>query len=357
MELHADIPINHMEKPPIKRGAPPKAGRGLLIFLLLILTLSACGAGWYYYDRYEKLHIRYLDLLQKGESTKLDFSSTASSLDEANIRLAQFKRELGKVKGENQQFSGKNKALNKSVTKKDRELAKLKKNVQQGKRNLSKANDRLAQTKRERDQARSALADMEKDSTQRIQTLESELQDTKDRFRTQVDTLTGERNELRQSLNRAVREKDNIQKQFQDESQASLRIIQDRSRLKRENERLLSDLEKVRTQLTALQKRTTDLENVKLGDLVPYSDEITPAQVSYRDPEGLKIPKKVGRVALQVLVTEVGSVEKAFIIPGQTIDGQLARTIIQSVYKWKFTPPTYKQVRVKTWQTVLVTPE
>ena len=55
-----------------------------------------------------------------------------------------------------------------------------------------------------------------------------------------------------------------------------------------------------------------------------------------------------------MLINEVGAVEKAFIVPGQAIDRNVARLIIDHVKNCKFSPPTLEGVRVKTWQPILV---
>ena len=111
--------------------------------------------------------------------------------------------------------------------------------------------------------------------------------------------------------------------------------------------------------MTQTKEENTKLKEVSFGELVPFSENVVPGKITYREPfpDGVKIPRKLGAVVVQALITEVGSVEKAFILPGQELDASAAAGLLRAIYKWKFTPPTLGQVRVKTWQPLLVRPE
>ena len=357
MELHTDQ-IHRPDKPPIKRGKP-KSGNKALLFLLFILFAAASTAAWYFFDAHRKLERAHNMLLQEGEHTKTDLTKTVGTLEEARVQLAKYEAELKKSRALNQRLTAENKKLEETAQKNGDEAKNLKSRLDRGDKELGDAKNRVAQVVKQRDNLKDNLEKLTLETDQKIGDLEKKLADQDADFKTRSEALTQSRDELNRQLAQMKREKERIEKQFTDESEASLRIIQEQSQLRTENANLNTEVKRLRSELTATQKKVTETRDVQVGELVAFSDEIEPAKIRYREPfsDGAKIPKRIGRVAVQALINEVGAIDKAFIIPGQELEGALAQAIVTSIYKWKFTPPSYRGVRVKTWQTILVESE
>jgi len=358
IELKSDTPIQRMEKPPIKRGQP-KPARSFLTILLFLLFCIGGAAAWYFFDQHRQLELRYNSLLEEQDSTRLNLNTTAGTLEEAHASINALTKDLDASKKENEELSKKNKTLNNSLQAKNKENKTLRQEVDRGKASLSKANESNKNLTARKAELEKSYAQLEQSSNSKISSLETSIEQKDNQYRTDAEAWSATRNSLQQNLQKMTAEKERIQRQFEDESSASLEIIKAQSALKQNNTKLESEVRKLSAELKTARTKINALENVQNGDLVPYSEEVTPGEVRYREPlpDGEKIPRKIGQVAIQVLVNEVGSVEKAFILPGQLLEANLARALTQSIYKWKFTPPSYRKIRVKTWQTVLVTAE
>ena len=361
MELHSDVHVGRQEKPPAQRREKTTSSKGspLLAILFGLLALGAGAGAWYFYDLHKGLEMRYSALIKEQDSTRLNLSETAGTLDEANAQIVTFKKMLGAQEKKNEDLTNQNKVLNADIASRDKEIKNLKSRNDKSAKDLKNTRASLNRATSERNQARKELADLKTSSSEQIAALETTAQEMETAHTEARSSWDTNRRRLEKESGDAKAEVKRLQDQFEEESQASLAIIREKNQLQQERTQLQQDIRKKNSELASARKRIKALENVDVGELVPYSEEITGGQVSYREPlpDGAKVPRKIGQVALQVLVTEVGSVEKAFIIPGQELEADLSRALIQSVYKWKFSPPTYRQTRVKTWLTVLVKSE
>ncbi len=356
--LKSDAPIQREEKPPVKRGQPKPRRSGLAV-LFFILFLGAGAGAWYFYDQHRQLEVAFNNLLQEQDSTRLNLNETAGTLEEAHASITLLNKDLASAKKENETLASKNKNLDNTVAKNNKEIKALRTEIDKRKAEQSKTNEKLKDLENSKAALQKSFTQLEQRSSSEIKSLETRLQEKESQYQADADAWNKSRNTLQQNLQKANEEKERIQRQFDDESKASLKIIQEQASLKENGARLESEVRKLKAELKAAQTKVNALENVQPGDLVPYSEEIKIGDIRYREPlaEGVKIPRKTGQVAIQVLINEVGSVEKAFIIPDQLLEADLSRALIQSIYKWKFTPPTYRNIRVKTWQTVLVKSE
>ncbi len=357
IQLKSDIPVRRAERPPVKR-VQVKSKRWPLV-LLTLLALAGAGVAGYLYLELEKAKITNRELLQKEETTVSNLKNTAGTLEEARVKILRLEGELKKANQANQKLEKSNADLSAAKKENEGQIANQKSALADVQKKLQVSEQRLKQVNKARDNLQSELDRVEKTYGERVEALETQLADSRAQYQSQTTRFEEETRTLQNQLARVKRDRDRFKQQFEDESSASLRIIQEQADLKEKNANLESEVRGLKARLADADRRIRGLEEVGLGDLVPFSEEVSPGQVNYREPlpDGLKIPRRLSPVVVQVLVSEVGSVEKAFIVPGQALDAELARAVSQSIYKWKFSPPTYRNTRVKTWQPVWITSE
>ena len=380
IQLKTDIDVHKVEQPPVKRERPAKTREGgskALVWLFLILFLLAAGAaGWFYKQNLDlQLAQRVLEaeaaetaanledatshlLEARGrlENTEGNLQQASGTLQDVQKNIARLQAGLKKAQVESEKLRGEKTALEADLSAAKAALKKEKTEHERSNRDLVSVRGQMKKATDERDATRRDLEKLEMDSSTRILALETQITDNQANYLKQLKAVETERDGLRGDTSRAKRDLDRIRQQLKDESSASLQIIEERSNLKGENDDLKRRLAKAEGNLGQARDRITTLEQVTLGDLVPFSQDVTPARINYREPlpDGVKIPKKLGQIVVMALVTEVGAVEAAYPLSGQELDATLAAAITRSVYKWKFTPPQQGGVRVKTWQPLLV---
>ena len=362
MELHGDVTIRKQappkaDKPPRRRGGG--GGHNALIFVLVLVVVGAGMAIWYYHGKLQALRAQFDKLANENAGTSNSLVSAATSLEEANVQLSRLRPALEKAQNENKELTGQKADLEGKLAKKEDELKKAKKDTSGVRSELNKSKKRVTSLTSERNKLRKEKADAEKAATEKIDGLTADLESQRALLVENQSAWNSERNDLNSKIRKSENELKKVRKSFEEEAQASLQVLKNQSQLEATKKRLEKKVSGLESELSRAKDRVARLENVDFGDMVPYSDQLVPGEVRFREPlpDGIKIPRKLGAVALQVLVTEVGSVEKAFIIPGQPLEAELASALSKSIYKWKFSPPELDRVRVKTWQTVVVRAE
>jgi len=381
IHLHTDVNVHELEAPPVKREPPADRGRrsgGKAVWVwFLLFLLAAAGTGWLYKQNLDlrkaqneleaqvnqaaaNLESTTTSLLETKsylENTKGNLQQTSGTLQDAQKNIDRLQDGLKKAQAEGAQQREENAKVTADLNAERTALKKEKAERERIEKDLAAAQRQAKQAAAERDEAKRHGEQVETDLAAKILTLETRLTDNQATYLKQLKAVESERDKLRDESNRANRELERMQQQFKDESSASLQIIEERSALKKENDDLKRRSGRLETDLGNARERIASLEKVSLGDLVPFSPDVTPASINYREPlpEGVKIPKKLGQVVVMALITEVGAVESAFPVPGQELDATLAAAISRTVYKWKFTPPTHSGVRVKTWHPLLLT--
>jgi len=375
MELHSDIDI-HAE-PEIRRESPVKKSGNPLLPLMTVLALLALGGSGYLFYRYRLLSEDYQQLENRVQdatntlaatnsdlqATHSDLGKTATTLESTKTTLADTRSNMDRLDGALRSAQNMNTRLEKekndliaTLAERDKELGKTKKSLTSANNQLAKNKKTLRRTQTERDRLKKDKATLQEQSTLQITKLETDLEDQRARSLSQLKTSEDKYRKQKRQLDKATEDLEQAHNQFKAESKASLQIIKERSQLKKDKTALEAEVNKLRVAAKADHEKISRLENVNFGDLVPYSEEIQPARATYQEPlpDGIKIPRRLGSVTLMVLVTEVGSVEKAFLLPGQELEPTLSVAVIRNIYKWKFSPPQADNVRVKTWQPVVV---
>lgn len=357
IQLKSDASVRRSRQPPVKRTRP-RARRWPLV-LLLLSTLAGAGLAGYLYMELEKLRNTNHELMAKEQITVTDLQNTAGTLEEARVKILRLEGELKKANQANRKLDKTNADLSAAKKENEREIANRKKALAESQKKLQSSGQRLSQETKARADLRTELDRLEKEYQQQVGLLEKQIAENRTQYQAQITRLEKETRGFQNQLAESKRERDRFRQQFEDESSASLRIIREQADMREKKANLESELRILRARLADADRRIQGLKEVQFGDLVPFSEEVSPGQVNYREPlpDGLKIPRRLSPVVVQVLVSEVGAVEKAFIVPGQALDAELARAISKTIYKWKFSPPSYRSIRVKTWQPVWISSE
>lgn len=363
VELKTDVQIHRESEP---ERATKSANKAWPVVLLLgFLALGGCGAAGYYYLQSEKIHEDFVQLQKEISDASDNLSATSGSLEETREALTKSQTAIKRMRTEI--ANGKN-----SIKKLQGEKAGLQKELSTARTNLEKEQKsaKAAVSKQQSLEAtnKKVKADFEKLSqeTQAEKAAhESKVNDLTTALSTSQEQLTQQAQAYRQQeqkLQKSIRDLESkikrLNQQAASESEAGVAILKERGELKSANERLKVELAESAKKLSTANKRIKSLETVNLGDLVPYSDEVTPAQFRVSDPlpEGFKLPRSTGRVTAMALIDENGVVKKAYLVPGQPVEGIVARDIVTNLYTWKFKPAMRGNVRVKVWQPVLFEP-
>lgn len=375
IELHSDIDVHSKQPPPHRNQNEQVSSRPsrLPLILMVLLFLAASGLAGYFYLEHRKLAQELVELAEKAastsnnlsqtrailESTKSEASNKQGSLQSAQTSIETLQAELASAKRENSSQKQKLLDLERQLIAKDKKLKTSKqaktaadKKARTSQRKLEDSSKQLSDAREQATKAAMLADDKQAELIGQLDQLRAEqiAQNATSRDREQ---------KLQAELERQTNKLGLLERQFKDESSASREILMETSHLRRENTGLTDQLRKLKQDHKDIQDKLTRLETVDFGDLVPFSESIKVATVRYREPlpDGVKIPKKLGKAVMNVLVNEFGNVEKAMLMPGQVVDATLSAALARTIYKWKFTPPTLNGVRVKTWQPMMIFPE
>lgn len=359
MTLQGDINIHRRDlTPPKRRKLKEKDRNGSPAWvpaLLIVLLLASLGYSAFLYMEREKLANSYASLVEERENVRRNLSSTANTLEEANERLAGLEAELEKKTQESERAAQRGRQLNNALQQSEQREKTLQTQLQGVNKEKNDLSQQLGQMRSERDQALQSGEKMAADHASQSAEYQTQITQLETDLKQKTEDWQRERSALSANQSRLENELNQTKARFQEESNASLSIIREKGALETENASLKQELTQMRGDLAKARARAAAAEEVNTGDLVAYSEEIKAAEVTYREPlSDIRIPRRLGAVALQVLITETGAVEKVFIVPGQALEAEVAAGLVQNMYQWKFTPPVYRQTRVKTWQTVLV---
>ena len=354
MELHSDVAIERPKRPPVRRN--PKSSTGWLV-LLLLLFLGAAGAAGYFYMQHQDLNQKYALLLTSKELTTQDLNQTSGSLEQAGAKLRDLETRNTALTKEKDDLNKKVKALNTTIQNQKSQLDDRQKESQKYQDQLQTSTAQLQKVKEERDTIRSDFNRHKETAEEQQQAATTRFENAQLQYQSQLANMTQAQETLEGKLRAAASEKKRLETQFAEESKASMEIIRERGALKNENTQLNAKLRKLEADLAAAEKLVRDGRETTYGELIPFSDQVQGSRPTYKEPfpDGVRIPKKPGLVIVQVLISEVGAVENAYLLPDQQLEGGVGPALIRTMYKWKFTPPVYQGVKVKAWQPILVT--
>ena len=361
VELKTDVHIHRGEEPP-KRKRPHSNKAWPVVIMLGLMSLAGCAVAVLYFIRYKDVREDYIQLQKEIDTASQNLTTTSGSLEETREALSKSQTAVQRMREELDQRKAEIESLKKTSAQLKADGAEAKKQLETAQKSIKDLNAKLGDNEsklssltKERDRLTKAMSDMEQENAARIEDLNKALEagqaqatEQANTYRKDLQKLQAEKRDLEGTLAR-------LRQQAEAESQAGMEIIRERGTLKSENERLKLEITNMEKALNTARQRVNRLENVQTGDLVSYSEEITAAETTFREPlpEGVRLPRGLDTVVVMALINENGGVEKAFLLPGQEVDGILARDIIATAYKWKFRPARKGNTRVKVWQPIL----
>lgn len=282
-----------------------------------------------------------------------------SALDQASAQAAELEQSVALLKEALEAKENALRASQKSVealqkgekSSYDR-VAELENRLRRTEEKLAKAEQMASTRTDERDRARAELNQSKRSAQQE-----------REQFEARVAGLEQGAGQLEAALTEAqerIREQQvlvhRLETQLEEEGRASLAVIKERGQMREQLESLRREREKLQEALDSANRAVDRLSRVQPGDLVPFSRKLKPAQITFQEPfdKDEELPRRFGPVAVMVLVSEIGAADDAFVMPGQNVEPMLRDALIRNVLKWSFTAPELDGLRVKTWQTFLV---
>lgn len=375
IQLHSDVGVgrttDNQPKSQSKAKAPTggqtgQSGSKTGVILMSLLFVAAAGAAGYFYWQMSQLDAAFRALKAKANATGSNLNNTKTGLAEALERGNTLQAEMDKIQANNTELqkskrdlTARNESLSQSLASSEKKRADLEKRTNNAEAALQKAQDENNRLERNLSQARAEARQAAEESQRTITQLETQLADKQADYQNRLAALQNMQSDLQNQLRTAESARERIQRRFDEESNASLSLIREKNELESQTAKLQSEVRQLKAQLNDVREQLAREQRVDIGELVPYSEALEPAQVIYREPlpDGVKVPRRIGAVAVQVLISEVGRVEKAFLPGDQMVDAELSAAVTKSMYNWKFSPPTLNGTKVKAWQTVLIRAE
>ena len=143
-----------------------------------------------------------------------------------------------------------------------------------------------------------------------------------------VASSSTEQSNLNNTINRLKAKNKSLNRALADEADASKLSLKERSQLQTKNQDLDRKLRSANQKLETNRKKILELSETQVGQLIPFSKDMIMPTIRYRDPfpKGVKWPRSIDVVAINVLVSESGKVEDLVILPGQNIDQELIQS-------------------------------
>jgi len=346
VELKGDTPVERQPPEP----PAPRASRAGSPFLWLVLVLLLASCLWLVYRNYS-LAARVTELESGVQRADHRIQTSETDLEGANRRIG----ELNEIKAQLEEAAEKER---KRLAQLQTRLAEEERKGKEGEKNLRQSREQAKQAAASAEALSKKLGDAEQKLVQAV----ADAAQEKERHGTETGELEkrlraqqGEIARLESARADLTRQLDVEREKNRQESAASLVIIRERAQLKESNQRLGEDLARLRAETAEKSRRIAELETLQEGQLVPFTPDLVPGEVLFREPlirDGL--PRRFGPYCLMVLVDELGRVQNSFLLPGQAIESQVARALLENVKLWKFTPPSLQGKRVRTWQPVLI---
>lgn len=380
IELHSDVDVQrHRKKEPPPSRKAKKAAEGnaavsgggskfLIAFLVLLLVAAAGGAGYFYTQlqgllvRHETLETSHRELNDQIKAATDDLTDKSGSLEDAQKRLGMMSTSLKKLEEELATSQKKNQDLATKLANTETSKQKLDQELTQTKATLNSTRTQLQTTTSERDKlqvdlttAKANAENLERELNIRIAGLENEMAGQQQAYQKEVTDFEQRISRLNGDLDKAKIDLERAQADARAEADASRKILQEAEQEKSKNATLAVEVERLSTELARVKNQVEDQQAIKTGELIAQIDEVEAPTVRYREPfpDTLRLPRGK-QVAVRVLVTEVGNVSKAMIVPDQGLDAPTQQSLLRNIYLWKFTPPSYRGTRVQVWHTLMV---
>lgn len=392
IELHSDVDIhshrNKKQEPPksrkVKKPKPiakdadqdqddqPAASGGgaakAISFLLAILFLASAGAAGYFYTQLQELQIlhetlqtSHRELNEQIATATENLSDTSGSLEDAQKRIGLMSTSLKQREEDLNAAEKKSQELATKLANTENAKQKVEQDLKQAQSSLSTTRNQLKDMTSSRDKLQAELTATQQTAQQteqalntRINGLEADMAAQQQTYQQELQGFQQRIDRVNSDLDKAKIDLERAQRDMQAESDASRKILQEAEAAKARSATLSVEVERLRTELANAKNQIVDQQAVKTGDLIAEIDAIQQPTVRYKEPlVDARLPRGK-QVAVRVLVTEVGSVEKAMLVPGQNLEPTTQQALLRNIYQWKFTPPSYEGRMIKAWHVVMM---
>ncbi len=360
MELKSDVGIHRGTDPPSNQPEPRiRTGKRPWLWVSLIANIGLAATLAYFFVEQQSLKEQLLATSTRSEDLARDSQSVQETLAAVQLDLKKITTENTDLRREIDRRKDSQSDLRGSLGEREKKLS-----------DIENERDLIAQDKTRLEKERDVLLKQIEDWTKKQAKTVNELNQVKKEsvrvvteLSDQVALLETKTTELNTAYKKEAanaksfeRQLSDIRKQFNEEAQASLDLIQERANLQRENREYKEQVLKLKQSGQEKDSRINELKNTQEGDLVPFSTEITPAEITYREPfpEDKNLSRRFGPYVIQALINEFGAVERAFFVNGQNVPAEQSRLVLETIFKFKFSPASLDGVRVKTWQPIIV---
>ncbi len=328
--------------PEEKREKPaPRKRSVLLTVLLLILLAGALSAGGFLYYRLQLQQKKTAQLAKTLASSRKEKTETAARLEEIRQKLKKMTRRVStssKGKGE----------LLASIGQLKQDIDKQNQKIRSQKQIIRKKETAIEKSEKARKATEAKLA-MEKAGNQEL--------------KSQLDAAKITTREFQDKAEKFQRTIQALQSNMNQEGDASRKLVSDMLNAQNEAATLRKEKNALKNSLNSLKNEVKSLKRVDPGELVPFSDLITPAKPIVHPTAIIDKKRSFGKVRGFILVNayidETGFVQNAFYLESYLQKGKKNGAIIsvalKTVLKWRFSPAMYNgTIPVKIWQPVVI---
>ncbi|MCK5879862.1 MAG: hypothetical protein KAH24_08780 [Holophagae bacterium] len=329
-------PEEKREKP-----APQKKSVLLTTVLLVLLAGTFAAAGVLYYQFH----------LEQKKTTELEKHLAISQEERvaADTSLKTIQQELKKMA--------------RRVSTSSKGKGELLTSIDQLKQNIDSLNEGIRSLKQNVREKETAVRKLKKAR----KTTEKELANAKNtskELKTSLDTAKATTLEFQDKAEKLQRTIETLQDNMNQEGNASRKLVSDMLDAQNQAAKLKKQKNALEDSLTSLKREITSLKQVDPGELVPFSDLVTPAKPIVHPTAIVEKKGAFGKVRGFILVSayidETGFVQNAFYLESHLrkdeMNGLAISQALKTVMKWRFSPALYDDnTPVKIWQPVVIT--
>lgn len=323
-----------------QKNAPQKKPILLTAILLVLLAGALTAAGFLYYQFHQEQK-KTAQLAKELVTNREERVATDTSLKTIQQKLEKMTRRI----------STSSKGKGELLTSIDR----LKLNID----NLNQKIRSLEQNVREKE---SVIGKLKKAR----QTTEKELanaKNTSQKLKTRLDTAEATTQGFQDKAEKLKKTILTLQNNMNQEGNASRKLVSDMLDAQSEVATLKKEKKELENSLNLLKREIHSLKQVDRGELVPFSDFVTPAKPMVYPAAVVEKKGAFGKVRGFILVNayidETGFVQNAFYLESHLRkdekNGTAISEALKTVLKWRFSPALYDDnTPVKIWQPVVV---
>jgi len=328
--------------PEEKREKPtPQKKRVFLTVLLLVLLAGALFAAGFLYHQLQLQQLKTTQLAKELATSKQKMTETEISLKDIQQKLKKMTHRVSdSSKGKGELLTA-IEQLNQSIDTRNKEIQSLKQKIREREKSIENAEKARKKMKTELKKAQKSNQDLKSQVNTAKATIR-EFQDTTGKLKSTIRTLQSNMNQ---------------------EGNASRKLVSDMLDAQSKAEKLRKEKESMEETIDSLRKENTSLKRVDPGELVPFSDLVTPAKPIVHPSATLEKKGSFGKVrgfiVVNAYIDETGFVQNAFYLESHLRkdekNGAAISQALKTVLKWRFSPALYNdKTPVKIWQPVVI---